>query len=332
MHYFPITTTLMLSALCAVLPSACQQHQPQIIQGADIGATTPADKLFRAVFNGDLGEVEQSITEGADVNATDKLGHTPLRDAAAVGRNDIARLLLSAGADVNKGTPLLSAAGCGHREMVQILLKHGANIDQTDEDNLLGTPFMYAAGEGYRDVTQDLLAAGANINHRNKYGTTALIEAAENNHTEIISLLIQAGADVNIAKEDNKTALWYAAGKGNLAAAQELIRAGANVNAPSTEEGSILEIAITWAESKEMVKLLLQHGAKRNLSRGLIESSLHPESAFELPSDNLLDALEAAGYRHGISRDKTQKQKMEQSMQEIQQSMQKLKALEAGIR
>jgi hypothetical protein len=52
--------------------------------------------------------------------------------AAGLGRTDVLRALLAAGADVNQRfaseyTALMAAAGMGHDEAVKLLLEHGAD-------------------------------------------------------------------------------------------------------------------------------------------------------------------------------------------------------------
>lgn len=78
------------------------------------------------------------ISKGANPNAQDVSGATPLHWAAQRNRVSIAELLISKGADINaktkkllfiiKGlTPLKIALDQGHKEMVDFLKRHGAN-------------------------------------------------------------------------------------------------------------------------------------------------------------------------------------------------------------
>ena len=91
----------------------------------------PTELLHQAVAAGDIDQIKSLISKGADVNAKDRSGRTPLHYAAQWGHKDVAELLLAKDADVNvkdnRGrTPLSLAEEEGHNEIVELLRKHGA--------------------------------------------------------------------------------------------------------------------------------------------------------------------------------------------------------------
>lgn len=58
-------------------------------------AASPNDALFDAINRGDMAEAQDAISRGADLDARNVLGMTPLELAVDLNRNNIAFLLLS---------------------------------------------------------------------------------------------------------------------------------------------------------------------------------------------------------------------------------------------
>jgi len=90
-----------------------------------------ANKLFRAIKKHDLLALRKLIDAGADVNATNKFGWSPLMYAACEGSTLIIRALVATGADVNAvnkfGVSALAYAALeGHWRAVELLLNVGA--------------------------------------------------------------------------------------------------------------------------------------------------------------------------------------------------------------
>ena len=92
------------------------------------------------------------LRKGADVNARDRSGATPLHAAALKGNLAMAELLLAHGAavDARDGdglTPLHNAALSGHAEVAALLLDRGADREARDRD-AGATPLFQAAAWG----------------------------------------------------------------------------------------------------------------------------------------------------------------------------------------
>jgi ankyrin repeat protein len=90
--------------------------------------------LWYAADHGHKEVAELLIAKGADVNARDDVGRTPLHIAAIYGYKEIAELLIAKGADVNAkieggGTPLHIAAHLGHKEVAELLIAKGADVN-----------------------------------------------------------------------------------------------------------------------------------------------------------------------------------------------------------
>jgi ankyrin repeat protein len=114
------------------------------------------------------------------------------------GNLAFATLLLQHGADVNArdgdgATPLHNAALSGHRELAALLLDKGADREAHDAESG-ATPLYFAAAWGRSALVELLVARGADVNARNKAGVTPLAAAEKNGFPEIATLLKLHGA------------------------------------------------------------------------------------------------------------------------------------------
>ena len=115
-------------------------------------------------------------------------GCTPLIMAVCHQDVEIARLLLKAGAQVNKacfqhGNPLHWAASRGHSDMIELLLQYGAN--PWARDGFLKTPGMVAAEQGHLEALMAMLMRGAEPDTVDTNGETAAHLAVKNKQTKV---------------------------------------------------------------------------------------------------------------------------------------------------
>jgi len=88
-----------------------------------------------------------------------------LNDAAMAGNVEEVIIRLNLGEDVNQkyyprySTPLHDAVCCGRQEICKILIERGANVNELDYKNF--TPLKLAKRYGQEEIEQMLLAAGA---------------------------------------------------------------------------------------------------------------------------------------------------------------------------
>lgn len=101
--------------------------------------TEAEQELYKSINNLSLADVEASLKHAdVKINCVDENGMTPLETAAYKGDFEIAKLLISRGADVNSNkhehgyTALMFAALGGHLKVVNLLLEHGANANATN--------------------------------------------------------------------------------------------------------------------------------------------------------------------------------------------------------
>jgi uncharacterized protein len=195
------------------------------------------DYPVELAFPNDSEIVKLLIEHGADIEARDVEGATPLMRAAEHGQtgnsaliaaacicavidmNDTLpsmKLLLEKGADVNARnnvgtTALMAAAGWGRTANIQLLIAKGAKIDTKDKDG--NTALLISAASGAlptADATKMLLDRGANIESRNNNADTALILASKGGGYEddkTVSLLLERGADVGATDKSGYTPL-----------------------------------------------------------------------------------------------------------------------------
>jgi ankyrin repeat protein len=131
-------------------------------------APPPPNVMFEKVREGDHATLAETLR--ADPHAIewrDSLGYTLLHWAAAVDDDGAVRILLDAGADPNardqRGrTPLHLAAMSQLKRgdvMIKTLIARGACVDAADCGGV--TPLQFARGIDRTDLAQALLAAGA---------------------------------------------------------------------------------------------------------------------------------------------------------------------------
>lgn len=90
----------------------------------------------------------------------------------------------------NKGrTALMIATYNEDTEIAKMLISAGANVNAQDE--MLNSPFLYAGASGFVIILKLCLDNGADFNVFNRYGGTALIPAAERRHQEIVEILLE---------------------------------------------------------------------------------------------------------------------------------------------
>jgi uncharacterized protein len=91
------------------------------------------DKPFDACRSDDIETLQILIGNGADVNQTDKVGHTLLIIASCRKYYEIVKLLIDRGANINYIGPcgynaVMIACERGHSEIANLLIENGADM------------------------------------------------------------------------------------------------------------------------------------------------------------------------------------------------------------
>ena len=239
--------------------------------------------LADLIQNGRRVAALELIEEGADVNAAQGDGTTPLHWAVYKIDTELTGRLLAMGAEpdaVNRygSSPLAEAVKVANVPLVQMLLESGAAADAPNLDGQ--TALMLAARAGSVEVAQLLVEHGADVNARENWrGQTALMWAAEGRYAALTEYLIEQGADVRARAVANDwgaqitsepraqyrptgglTPLLYAARSGCVGCVSAILAAGEDIDRPTPDGVTPLMIALDNFEF-DAAKRLLDEGA-----------------------------------------------------------------------
>jgi ankyrin repeat protein len=221
--------------------------------------------LHYAARTKNVDVIDVLLDAGANPNAMDSMGDTPVNTAIWEGNIEVVRLLLRRGADPNlkpkskaHNPPLLIAAMAGKSEMVKLLIEVGADPNGLGE--LRQTPIIVAAYSEDDQVAYEssaaLVRAGADINRRDKFSSTALFNAALRKAYRTMELLLHAGANTDFVYDRQPGTLMDIA-DGGIRAMEE------KCETLPHDDPWLPKYKEDLARWKIVAKMLLEAGAKR---------------------------------------------------------------------
>lgn len=233
-----------------------------IKKGAEIDAENSegATPLYFAILNRKTEAVKTLISLGANVNQISFRGETPLLLSIFIKDLTIAEVLIRGGAEINYQnkafvTPLHYASVYGLNDFVDLLLYYEAEIDSKDIDGT--TPLMAAIWAGYPDIAGLLIRNGANMEARDNEGFTPFLIAAQNGDTLILNMLLKKGVDLYAKNIYNCNALAFTIKSNQIHATEFLLKAGDKWTDEGRDEMSPYNIAAKYRR-KEIMELLIR--------------------------------------------------------------------------
>ena len=228
-------------------------------------ATIKDPEIVKVAEYGNVSQLKILIDDGVNVNGKAFNGKTAVYAATEYRHADAVKLLIESGAtnlddyytNLFSGeslTPLMITVKFNNPEIAKILLSAGADINAKNQWG--DTALMAAANFKQVFMAKFLVESGADVNATKPNKTTALMIAARKGDVEMVDFLLDSGADVNIGLGTGDTALSLAVFKSKENHKQEWLEKCLN----SYHQGKDCKIH----PDLSLVGILLDNGAEIN--------------------------------------------------------------------
>ena len=221
--------------------------------------------LHAAAAYGAVGALRVLVAAGADLDRIDAAGQTPLHLAAARGRSfrelEVMRMLLNAGADLN----VADRAG---RTPADLARQAGAEPAARLLDNfsVAGWPVTCDAQPVWCEETVYEEAYASYTKNRQSDADWLLLLAARENAAPAIEVLAAAGANPNVKFDSSgETALHVAVNNNAVQAIEALVAVGADLDMLDTGRRNTALHEAVISGNAEAAKALVRAGADREI-------------------------------------------------------------------
>ncbi len=244
----------------------------------------PKKELFLAFKNGDMNKVQAYMDKKYPLNVVDENGVSLVAQAVLAKQYDVLKQLLDEKAphsikDKIGWTPLMEAANLGYQKEVSLLLAYGANPNDRDSK---GWTALHLTVNGDKESNNDfpqiaelLIKHKADINARTNSKNTPLSLAVSNNKLKTLKVLLHYKANVDVQDNSGWTPLMTAVNNGNEKLVKILLESGANPNLYSTNEWNALHLTVNNSNDfASIAKLLIKNGAVVNARNDNYQTAL----------------------------------------------------------
>lgn len=225
--------------------------------------------LESACRHGHIEAVKFLLDSGADIHRSGPFG-TVLEVASVVGNINIVSTLFEATEGKNPyakhfaksmiSAALQKAACHGNDDVVKLLLEKGADVNYAPEFNMhkvsdLKTPLENAIIGKSSTIVKLLLDKGADVNKFSSYPPLYLAVMQEPS-TSIVKLLLKAGAKINVGNSHDEDTLYLACKHGNITTVNLLL-----------EKRAVIDFPFGDGFKPEIVSLLVKYGGVPSLMK-----------------------------------------------------------------
>ena len=263
--------------------------------GADIAAKNQEGKtsLQIAVRENKVAFSELLLKNGADPDAVDKYGVTPLVDAL---RNDgqwadinIYSVLIKYGANLkseqgwSKMPPLWYALKYARVEVLKILVDSGVDVTEMFADGQTSLTLAMCRHAFYdweeMDVPEYLIECGAQIDNGTVFGRTPLMYATLSGLSKATEFCLEKGAVPNATDHFGNSALSFACRKGYINIVDALLAKGVRIDSRDFAGRTPLWFAVRYGHHS-VARKLRDHAAREGL---IMTDTEVPAEEIEIP-------------------------------------------------
>lgn len=183
---------------------------PRVFTKAKATTQSMISTLFASIELRDVNSLKSLLGKHPYLVHATQIDETPLHICMTYGYFEIADVLIASGADVNAknrygSSPIYNAVFHDNPRSVEYILEKGADINLVNESG--GNVLHYAAECDSVECMKLLINRGVEIDRRNFQGETPLFTAVRRGSLNTIMLLVENGASVNSKKLDGTTVM-----------------------------------------------------------------------------------------------------------------------------